>query len=281
LINWGSGRSPNVRFAEAVIVKVCVLATSSAGNCTFVGTERSRILIDAGLSAKETCARLAAIGETPESLDAILITHEHSDHVSGLPVLIRWIRKKANRDVPVFLTRLTAPSIDWGDAPYEAVHAFQAGTGFAIGDLHVSSFTIPHDAIDPVGYTVTAHGVKIGLAMDLGYIPDSVKYHLGGSRLLVMESNHDLGMLKVGPYPWAVKQRVMGRRGHLSNEVVAEFIRDDLDGSVETLLLGHLSEHNNHPAIVEQLAAEALDQRLFRARLVVAEPRRQSEVFVF
>jgi phosphoribosyl 1,2-cyclic phosphodiesterase len=225
---------------------------------------------------------LAAIDESAEKLDAILVTHEHSDHICGLPVMVRWIRRRTGRELPVFLSRLTAPTVDWGGgAPHGVVEEFQAGMGFTIGDLQVSSFTVPHDAIDPVGYTVTAHGVKIGLVMDLGYIPVSVKYHLRGSHLVVMESNHDLGMLKVGPYPWSVKQRVMGRRGHLSNELVADFIRDDLDGTVETLLLGHLSEHNNHPAIVEQLALDALHQRLFRTRLIVAEPRRQSEVFVF
>ena len=117
--------------------------------------------------------------------------------------------------------------------------------------------------------------------MDLGYIPNSVKFHLRGSHLVVMESNHDLGMLKVGPYPWSVKQRVMGRRGHLSNELVADFIRDDLDGTVETLLLGHLSEHNNHPEIVRLVANQALERRGLEPKLVVAEPRRQSEVITF
>jgi phosphoribosyl 1,2-cyclic phosphodiesterase len=258
-----------------------VLATSSSGNCTFVATESTRILIDAGLSAKDACQKLAAIGEDPEKLDAILVTHEHSDHVSGLAVLTRWIRKKTKRLVPVFLTRLTAPAIDWNGAAHECVETFQAGMRFSIGDLEIASFTIPHDAIDPVGFTVSAHGVKVGLAMDLGYLPDSVKYHLRGSQLLVLESNHDLDMLKVGPYPWSVKQRVMGRRGHLSNDVVSEFIRDDLDGSVDTLLLGHLSEHNNHPEIVRLVAEQAIERRGLPTRLIVAQPRRQSEVFVY
>jgi phosphoribosyl 1,2-cyclic phosphodiesterase len=258
-----------------------VLATSSSGNCTFVATESTRILIDAGLSAKDACQRLAAIGEDPEKLDAILVTHEHSDHVSGLAVLTRWIRKKTKRSIPVFLTRLTAPAIDWNGAEHDGIEAFQAGTRFSIGDLEVSSFTIPHDAIDPVGYTISAQGVKVGLAMDLGYLPASVKFHLLGSRLLVLESNHDLDMLKVGPYPWSVKQRVMGRRGHLSNDVVSEFIRDDLDNSVQTLLLGHLSEHNNHPEIVRLVASQAIERRGLETRLIVAPPRRQSEVFLY
>jgi phosphoribosyl 1,2-cyclic phosphodiesterase len=233
------------------------------------------------LSAKDACQKLAAIGEDPEKLDAILVTHEHSDHVSGLAVLTRWIRKKTNRLIPVFLTKLTAPAIDWNGALHGGIECFQAGTRFTIGDLEVASFTIPHDAIDPVGYTVSAQGIKVGLAMDLGYLPDSVKWHLRSSQFLVLESNHDLDMLKVGPYPWSVKQRVMGRRGHLSNDVVSEFIREDLDGTVHTLLLGHLSEHNNHPEIVRLVAAQALERRGLDTRLIVAQPRRPSEVFVY
>lgn len=260
------------------LLKVSVLATSSAGNSTFVGTDRTRILIDAGLSRKETFERLRSIGEDPDQLDAILVTHEHSDHVCGLGVLSRYYQRKINRHVPVFMTRLTAPLIEWlGEPP--PMHHFQAGTGFTIGDLEIQSFTIPHDALDPVGYTVRAGGIKFGLAMDLGYMPESVKFHLNRCHMLVLESNHDLEMLKVGPYPWSVKQRVMGRKGHLSNDVVGDFITEQLDGETQTLVLGHLSEHNNHPEIVRMVAAQALERRSLPARLVVAEPRSQSEVF--
>jgi phosphoribosyl 1,2-cyclic phosphodiesterase len=188
-----------------------VLASSSSGNCTFVGTGRTRLLIDAGLSRKEAFARLTAIGEDPESLTAVLVTHEHTDHVSGLIPLTR------NGRLPVYITSLTAPTIPWDDCQ-PVVETFQAGAGFTIGDITVHSFTIPHDAIDPVGFTFHVEGFKIGVATDLGYMPDSIKWHLRGSDLLVLESNHDLEMLKVGPYPWSVKQRVMGRKGDLSND---------------------------------------------------------------
>lgn len=258
-------------------MKVSVLATSSAGNCTFVGTDRTRILIDAGLSRKETFERLRSIGEDPDKLDAILVTHEHCDHVSGLGVLSRYYQK-IGRSVPVFMTRLTAPLIEWLGPPPPLEH-FQAGTGFSIGDICVQSFTIPHDAVDPVGYTVRCFGVKFGLAMDLGYLPDSVKYHLHRSHMLVLESNHDLEMLKVGPYPWSVKQRVMGRKGHLSNDVVSEYIAGNLDGETQTLVLGHLSEHNNHPEIVRLIASQAIERRCLPAKLVVAENKKQCEVF--
>jgi phosphoribosyl 1,2-cyclic phosphodiesterase len=259
------------------LLKVSVLATSSAGNCTFVGTDRARILIDAGLSRKETFERLRSIGEDPDKLDAILVTHEHSDHVSGLGVLSRYYRK-IGRHVPVFMTKLTAPLIEWVGEPPPLEH-FQAGTGFSVGDLHIQSFTIPHDALDPVGYTVRCFGVKFGLAMDLGYMPESVKYHLNRCHMLVLESNHDVEMLKVGPYPWSVKQRVMGRKGHLSNDVVSDYISENMDGESQTLVLGHLSEHNNHPEIVRLVASQALERRALPTKLVVAETRNQCEVF--
>jgi phosphoribosyl 1,2-cyclic phosphodiesterase len=230
--------------------------------------------VDAGLSRRETFRRMVAIGEDPEQIDAVLITHEHSDHVNGLiPLLRKWNK-------PVFVTRLTAPNIDWGGyAP--KLEAFQAGTGFTIGDIEVNSFTVPHDAIDPVGYSIRAEGVKIAIVTDLGYMPESICHHLKGTNFLLLESNHDLDMLKVGPYPWSVKQRVMGRRGHLSNDVVSTFIRDHLDSAIHTLMLGHLSEHNNHPEIVRITAQQALDCRGIAAGLVVAESGKQSAVFEY
>ena len=234
------------------------------------------MLVDAGLSKRDVLARLAAIGESAESLDAILISHEHSDHVSGLVALARQL------DIPVYITRLTAPSIPWGEYTPK-LDCFQAGASFTIGDLDIDSFTVPHDAIDPVGFCFRAHGIKVGVVTDLGYVPDSIKFHLRGADLLILESNHDLEMLKVGPYPWSVKQRVMGRKGHLSNEVVSDFIWRDLDSSVSTLVLGHLSEHNNHPEIVRSMAERALDRarRSLFTRLVVAEPKGQTEVFTY
>ena len=182
--------------------------------------------------------------------------------------------------IPVYLTERTAPTIDWCGVDVH-LHQFQAGSCFPLGDFAVCSFTIPHDAVDPVGYALTAEGIKVSIVTDLGYVPDSIKIHLKGTNLLLLESNHDLGMLKDGPYPWSVKQRVMSRRGHLSNEVVADFIRDDLDGTVTTLILGHLSEHNNHPELVRHSAMDALHGRSLFTQLFVAEPGLQSEVFSY
>lgn len=259
---------------EVPIVKVSVLASSSAGNSTLVSTGRTSLLVDAGLSRKETFERLAAAGVDPESLDAILITHEHNDHINGLQLIARKL------EIPVYLSRMTAPAIDWGEFTPQ-LEMFQAGSSFTIGDIDVTSFTIPHDAADPVGYSFRAEGVKVSIATDLGYVPDSLRFHLCGSDVLLLESNHDLEMLKVGPYPWAVKQRVMGRNGHLSNDRACAFIRDHLDTRTSTLILGHISESNNHPAIVRQCAAEALDGRDLFTRLIIANARTATETVVY
>jgi len=158
---------------------------------------------------------------------------------------------------------------------------FQAGARFAVGDIEIDSFTIPHDAVDPVGFSFRAQGLKIGLVTDLGYIPDSIKFHLRGSHLLLLESNHDLETLRCGSYPWAVKQRVMSRNGHLSNDTVGDYLAHEFDPSTGTVILGHLSEHNNHPEIARMVAQEALDRRGLATRLLLASQKEPTEVFRF
>src|SRR5882724_4284668 len=256
------------------MIKVCILASSSSGNCTFIATDRTRVLIDAGLSNRETFQRLASIGVDRKSIDAVLVTHEHSDHVSGLVTLARAL------NIPVYLSNLTAPTIAWGEFQPK-IELFQSGSSFTVGDIDVSSFTIPHDAIDPVGFCLRSQGIKVGIATDLGYVTDSIRFHLRGTDLLLLESNHDLDMLKVGPYPWSVKQRVMGRKGHLSNDVACDFVKRDLDTTISTLILGHLSESNNHPEIVRLCASQALHGRALFTRLVIADPKRATETFTY
>lgn len=249
-----------------------MLASGSGGNCTLIRTERTTLLVDAGLSRREILKRIAGTGESSDHVDGIIISHEHSDHISALPVLAKTL------DCPVYITPATGDGVCWNG--YEPkLELFQAGTRFNIGDIEVETFTIPHDAADPVGFCFRAEGTKIAIVTDLGYIPDSIRFHLRGTHVLMLESNHDLEMLKVGPYPWSVKQRVMGRKGHLSNDVASEFISADLDSSTMTLILGHLSEHNNHPELARLAATQALAGRGLAARLIIAEQHRPTEVF--
>ena len=259
---------------EAAIVKFCVLASGSSGNCALLGTDRTRILVDAGLSFKALVKRLESLGEQAESVNAVLVTHEHSDHVSGLARLARRL------GIPVYISKLTAPAVDWGEVP-PRVECFQAGAGFTVGDIDVESFGIPHDAADPVGFCFYAEDVKIAVATDLGYLTESVKFHLRHAHLMLLESNHDIEMLKVGPYPWAVKQRVMSRVGHLSNDMMSDFLLRDFDGDAARLILGHLSEHNNHPEIVRLMAAQALAKRGLATPLEIASQSRPTEVYRF
>jgi phosphoribosyl 1,2-cyclic phosphodiesterase len=242
-----------------------VLASGSSGNCALLATDRTRILVDAGLSFKALVRRLESVGEQVDALNAVLVTHEHSDHVSGLARLARRL------GIPVYISKLTAPAIDWGEIR-PPLECFQAGASFTVGDIEVESFGIPHDAIDPVGFCLHAEGIKIAVATDLGYLTESVKFHLRRSHLMLLEANHDLEMLKVGPYPWSVKQRVMSRVGHLSNDALADFLTTDYDGSAEFLILAHLSEQNNHPEIARMTAERALGRQpsLLHNRLMLA-----------
>jgi phosphoribosyl 1,2-cyclic phosphodiesterase len=258
-------------------VTVTMLASGSRGNCAVVATASTHILVDAGISCRETFKRLKSLGEDAHSLSAILITHEHADHVYGLATLAKKLR------LPVFMTGATQQA--WARAirdqsgarpQLEKFERFESGHSFQVGDIAVKPFTIPHDAIDPVGFTFRAEGIKVGIATDLGYLPVSVRDHLRGCDVLVMESNHDVEMLRVGPYPWSVKQRVMSRVGHLSNEALADFFVNDYDNSATFVVLAHLSEQNNHPEIARREAEKALATRggLFHNRLLLA---RQSE----
>ncbi|MGP8243671.1 MAG: MBL fold metallo-hydrolase [Bryobacteraceae bacterium] len=257
-------------------VRFCALASGSTGNAALIATSSTRILVDAGLSMRELGRRLAAIGEDLESIDAIVVTHEHGDHVSGLPVLARSKKVRAR----IYMTRLTAPSIDWGGAE-PRLETFQAGARFVVGDIAVESFSIPHDALDPVGYAFEAGGVRIGVVTDLGYVPESIKFHLRRTDLLMLEANHDLDMLKVGPYPWAVKQRVMSRVGHLSNLSMSEYLAVDMDRATTRLVLGHLSEQNNHPEIARMVARQTLEGRGLTTQLSIAAPHAPTEVYEF
>ena len=321
-------------------MRMTVLASGSKGNSTVIASGRTRVLVDAGLSCRELLRRMEIAGEDPAKLDAILVTHEHVDHVSGLAVLARrlgipvyftepthraWVRMltprttmtyakwldhlaaeraakaQATAKVPVYgealLEAVAAvsseaasfdPSLNRSDDPnaetelpvepeecepapqrakadptyLPAVEYFKAGHQFSIGDLEISPFTIPHDAADPCGFVFEADGIRMALATDLGYVPPNVKAALRCIDVLLLESNHDLEMLRDGPYPWSVKQRVLSRVGHLSNDATAEFLERDYDGGAAYIVLGHLSESNNAPELARITAERAIGDRM-------------------
>lgn len=237
-----------------VSVRVCVLGSGSKGNSAWIATERTRLLVDAGFSRRETYARLISVGERPETCTAIVISHEHTDHVSGLNKLA------LDLNCPVYFTSATRDALEWS-AQLPRCEYFQVGQRFTIGDIEICPFAIPHDAAEPAAFTFVAGGLKIALVTDLGYIPELVKQRVQEAHCLIFESNHDLDMLKLGPYPWYVKQRVMSRQGHLSNFATSQFLSEEFDGHAQVLILAHLSETNNHPEIARLSALEALSCR--------------------
>ena len=254
------------------------MASGSSGNATLLETERTCLLVDAGLGRKETLRRLAAIGKSPERVDGILISHEHTDHASGLPQLLNhW-------GATCYLTEGTCTEIlrilpEASSKKLDRIEHIHPGERFTIGDIEISPFTIPHDAADPVGYAFRSNGTKVAIVTDLGYLTELVKFHLRDADCLILESNHDLEMLKVGPYPWYVKQRVMSRTGHLSNHIVSEYLADGdaFDGRARFLVLAHVSETNNNPDLVHLSATEALERRRaaipVQGQLMVASQR--------
>ncbi len=394
------------------MMQMTVLASGSKGNSTIVSSSRTRILVDAGLSCRELLRRMSIAGENPDSIDAILVTHEHQDHVQGVAVLARKL------NIPVYFTEAThrawerwmRPSrrltyADWleqrkreaetrsaekaGSSPaidaaaastsdqafhrdqnqrtslglsqhddaavdvqvpelreamlqdpkrqeperqdpdvedperqdperrdpdsgntgvrepeteescdessdrqgsiaerdpaaLPALEFFRAGEAFVVGDIDITPFTIPHDAADPVGFVFASEGIRIGIATDLGYMPPNAKLVLRGCDVLMLESNHDLEMLRDGPYPWSVKQRVMSRVGHLSNDAAAEFLQKTYDGTAAYVVLAHLSQSNNLPQLARLAAERALCDRmsLLANKLVLAEQARPMEPIV-
>ncbi len=255
-----------------------MLASGSSGNITLLETQRTRLLIDAGLGKRETLRRLAALEQRLDRLDGILISHEHTDHIGGLPQILRQWRTTVYLTEPTHEETQRLLPEGWGKR-LDRVEYIRAGQRFTVGDIEVAAFCVPHDAIDPLGFTFRANGVKVSLVTDLGYLPALVKHHLRGSDCLILESNHDLEMLKVGPYPWHVKQRVMSRTGHLSNHSVSEFLADleGFDATARLLVLAHLSENNNNPHVARISAEEALGRRpaeaAFGGELLVTSQR--------
>lgn len=249
-------------------IKVSVLGSGSRGNATYVRTEQVRLLIDCGLSRRAVQKRLLLIGEDPERLDNILVTHEHTDHIGGLPSILKNYSLTAYMSLGTF----EGGRAERFQSSDSAIVPITAGHEFRVGDIEVTPFTVPHDSREPLAFSLKYKGVKVTQLTDSGCIPESVSSALKGSDVLILESNHDLDMLRVGPYPWSLKQRLMGRRGHLSNSAVSSFLRGPYDGSAKHIVLAHLSSQNNHPELARQEARAALKYKgLVDTEVSVAE----------
>lgn len=231
----------------------CSLYSGSSGNSIFVASKNSKILIDAGLPGKSIETALKAIGEKPEELNGIFITHEHSDHIKGVGVLSR------KYNLPVYANEKTWMSMakSIGKVKEENIR-IMSGNTVNINDMSVVSYSIPHDAADPCGYSVYAEGKKVSTATDLGYFSDRVKSNIIDADLLLLESNHDVEMLKFGPYPYLLKRRILSDVGHLSNEACGNAIMEILTDKPKKIVLGHLSHTNNYPELAYATVANIL-----------------------
>lgn len=246
------------------------LASGSAGNAALVSCGDTHILLDAGISAKRITAGLAALGVNPYQLSAILLTHEHGDHVSGLRVLTKKV------GAPVYATGPTCQAWYQKNRCGEVKDLFQPrepGTGTQIGCLWVESFPTPHDAACSVGYSITGDGRRMVLCTDLGYVTETVRHAVEGCDLLVCEANHDVDWVRSGPYPYYLKQRVLGDQGHLSNEAGAELAALAVETGTRAVVLAHLSRTNNTPVRAYETAA-------LRLRAMGCDPERDISLSV-
>lgn len=225
----------------------CSIASGSSGNCIFVGTEHTSILIDAGISGKKVAEGLKELDRKPEELDAILITHEHSDHIKGLGVLAR------KYGIPVYSApgtiRAMLESNALGKVDASLFHEIHADESFHINEMEIQPFRVSHDAAEPVAYRVNCQEKSVAVATDLGYYDEYTVEHLKGLDAVLIESNHDINMLQVGTYPYYLKQRILGSRGHLSNENAGRLIGEILHDGLKAVMLGHLSKENNYEAL--------------------------------
>lgn len=237
------------------MTEIITLFSGSSGNSTLIRSSSTAVLIDAGRNCKAVCASLAELGMSLSDLSAVFVTHEHSDHISALDVMMKKHR------LPIHITSLSAPELckKPAAASCAAVHSglyFEA----EVGDLTVRSFPLPHDSAAHVGYTVTdSDGDKVGVATDIGHITDEALENLVGCRLAVIEANHDVGMLKYGDYPYYLKQRILSPRGHLCNEKSAELCLKVARGGAEKIILAHLSRENNTPEKAFNTVRDTLD----------------------
>ena len=252
-------------------LRICPLASGSKGNSVFIATPETSVLIDAGLSGVELERRMGRIQEDPAQLSAIIVTHEHTDHVKGAGILSRRF------NIPLYITPAThAACKSLGKTPY--LEYFHCGTPFDVNELKINPFSISHDADDPAGLTLSHGRHKIGFATDLGIATNLVRSHLSRSSLLYLESNHDVEMLMKGPYPWHLKQRIKSRRGHISNVEARELVTDLMHPGLEHVILAHLSEENNRPETAYQEMGNCLNGS--SVGLSVAGPEKPGDIII-
>ncbi|MEP6902020.1 MAG: MBL fold metallo-hydrolase [Actinomycetota bacterium] len=252
-------------------MKVTVLGSGSTGNAVLIASEKTRVLVDAGMSAKQLLERVAAVGEDSVRLDGILITHEHSDHAGGLRVLLKSV------NCPVFISEATedayygtrkgiqngeSEAVKRRDVLKNRTVKIESSKDFRIGDIDFEPFSVPHDAADNFGFVAKKEGVRIATLMDFGHITTLIKEKLRGCDCIVVESNHSRDMLKTCPiYSWDLKQRILSRLGHLSNEDLSEWLTNDFDGAARDIVLAHLSQRANEPHLARLMAESALEMR--------------------
>lgn len=231
-----------------------LLGSGSSGNATLVSDGDTHVLVDVGLSGRETARRLRECGVSPEEIAAIVVSHEHGDHCRGAGPFSKGL------EIPVFITDAALEASGLSLPPTKR-RRIQSGVPFDVHGMVFTPVALPHDAADPIGFCIENAGVKIAIILDLGYISNLVIERLKGCDGIVLESNHDINMLQVGPYPWALKQRVKSNLGHLSNNAVAQYLAAGFDGKARHFILAHLSKKNNLPELALLSAQRALEER--------------------
>lgn len=253
----------------------CPLASGSKGNCIYLGTERVKILIDAGISGKATVERLAQIGVSIEDIDAILITHEHSDHITGLKVLAY------KKGIPVFANSETAKGIINSFRASPKLKIFSTGETFEFGDLEIHPFTIQHDTLDPVAFTIKTPDLKLGFCADLGFATTLVRNQLRDCDYLYVEANHEPSMVHASARPMVYKQRVLSRTGHLSNAACADLLCDVAHHKLKHVHLAHLSSECNSPDTALRVIKEILIEKGIDLEMCVAPQHSISKAIYF
>jgi len=243
--------------SEQSDLRISMLASGSSGNTTYIETDQIKVLVDCGLSGKKTVELLSKIDRRPEDLDAILVSHEHTDHIKGVGILAR------KYDLDIYANEKTWQAMEpkLGKLKVEQKHHFSKEKTMTLGDIDISSFGVSHDAIDPQFYTFQKNNKRFVMLTDTGYVSDRMRGLVKGADAYLFESNHDLSMLRMGRYPWSLKQRIIGDKGHLSNEDGALALAEIIGDNTKRIYLGHLSKENNIKEVAHQTVEEILKRK--------------------